>query len=214
MYVGFQLLIVGAIGAGLAKHLAVEKDFFLVPDHDAAGFAAHLEPGGAGHVVDGNIHLNRHDVEQNIVGHSFIGRNLLLAGIGDLRRVFMDPLPGGFRRDNAVGNPTFQIDKRGRHDAVIHKLQGAPAQLDTGDVRDGIRGTAIDFNIDDEFFDLGELAGVVQTDEIAAQHSHANAHHLSGAQMAVGFGRSFEQGFEIFHVVLHVVGMFSLLCSV
>ena len=53
-----------------------------------------------------------------------------------------------------------------------------------------------------DLFDLRHLAGCFQTDLPASQHRHPNADHLSGAHMAMGSGRSLQQGLKVIHMII------------
>ena len=80
-----------------------------------------------------------------------------------------------------------QVDEGGRHLAPVAELQGALAEAAAGDDGDGVGGAAVDLDEGDEALAVAARGrGVVDAEALAAQHSHADAEHLAGAEMAVG----------------------------
>ena len=51
---------------------------------------------------------------------------------------------------------------------------------------------------------IKSVVDLIESDQPATQHGHADAHHLPGTKVAVGFGRTFQEYFKGFH------GLFSL----
>ena len=103
-----------------------------------------------------------------------------------------------------VGEGLVEVDEGGGHLAEVAELEGALADAGGGDDGDGIRGTAIDFDEDDEALAVGVEravgegagAGVVDAEAREGEHGHADAEDLAGAEMAVGGFGFVEEGVE------------------
>ena len=96
----------------------------------------------------------------------------------------------------AVGGAEFlvEVDEGGGHLAEVAMLEGSLAEAAAGDYGDGIGGAAVDFDEGDEALAIGVEgavgegagAGVVDAEAREAEHGHADAEDLAGAEMAVG----------------------------
>ena len=105
-----------------------------------------------------------------------------------------------FERNNANGPIGSKVDKRGGHLAPVAKLERALAEAAAGDERDGVRGTAIDFNVGDEALAVGAVR-IGNAEPAEAEQGHAHAEYLASAQVTVrdlGFAQKLVECFHRF----------------
>ncbi len=98
-----------------------------------------------------------------------------------------------------------EVDEGGGHLAPVAELEGALAEAAAGDDADGVGSAAVDFDKGDEAFAVA-AAGLVDAEALAAEHGHAYAEDLAGAEVAVGgFGLLEEigEGVHVSIVVAH-----------
>ena len=95
-------------------------------------------------------------------------------------------LLGGFQCGDADGSvPVAEVDEGCGHLAPVAELQRSFAEAAAGDDGDGVGGAAVDLDEGDEALAVGAF-GVVDAEALAAQHGHADAKDLAGAEVAVG----------------------------
>ena len=92
---------------------------------------------------------------------------------------------GTFAGGEANGAAGFQIDERRGDLAPVAKLEGALAEAASGDDADGVGHAAVDFDIGDEALAVFAVR-VVEAEQFEAEHGHADAEDLSGADVSVG----------------------------
>ena len=111
-----------------------------------------------------------------------------------------------------------EVDEGGGHLAPVAELEGALAEAAAGDDGDGVGGAAVDLDEGDEAFAVGidEAFGVVDAEALAAEHGHADAEDLAGAEVAVGDFGFAEEGVEGLHglmILLLAGGVFFGSCA-
>jgi hypothetical protein len=197
------LIVAGfGVGAGLAEDLAVAFEVAVEVDafaalgaEDAAGFVAgHL----AGMERDGDPLPG----EEDVVGHLAVGKHLLGVLVLDAGKEFAGTVFGGLSGGDADGASAFnwgrqaevragraaEVDEAGGHFAPVAEFEGALAEAASGDDGDGVGGAAINLDEGNEALAVGRLRAtrVVDAEQAAAEHSHANSEHLAGAEVSVG----------------------------
>ena len=112
---------------------------------------------------------------------------------------------GGFFGGDANGAARLQIHKGGGNFAPVAELQRAFAEPAVGHDRDRIGNAAIDLNVGNEAFALGD--GIVDAEFAQAEHRQAHAEHLAGTKMTMRPGREFQIFAERFHINLRLFSL-------
>ena len=113
----------------------------------------------------------------------------------------------------AMGFPHYVLDYENIFkDAVIDEFQGSAAQPGAGDIGDGIRGAAVDLHIGDQLLAMFGCFGILNADELAAEHGHAHPDRLTRAQVSMGGGGFFKQCFKILHLQRDRFGLHCGIC--
>ena len=171
------------------------EDFALEVDAFAALGADDARAFEAGKIFGVNFNSHPFLGEENVVGELRIG--FLLAfffrHIGE--EVFRGLL-GGFFRGDADGAAGLEIAEGGGDFAPVAEFQGALAEAAIGDQGDGVCDAAVDLDVSDDAFALGDG---VEAEFADAQHGESHAENLPGADVAMGDGGEFEVFGERLH---------------
>ena len=216
LFFGEGLVVAGfGGGAGFAEDFSVAMDFAVVVDAFAADFAGDAGGFVAGHLAGVDGDGDPLFAEEICVGEFAVGEHLLLVLVFDVGVEVAGALLGGFEGGDADGfvdggvalwrERRSQIDEGGGHLAPVAELDGALAEAAAGDDGDGVGGAAVDLDEGDEalaVFGIDEAFGVVDAEALAAEHGHADAEDLAGAEVAVGDFGFAEEGVEGLHKLM------------
>ena len=202
----------GGVGAGEAEALAVAVDEAVEVDAFAAAGAGYALAFVAGEFAGRERDADPGFGEEVGVGELAVGLHLLRVFF-EVGVEFAGAGLGGFEGYDAEGfvvvavgvvgvELLVEVDEGGGHLAEVAEFEGALADAGGGDDGDGVGGTAIDFDEDDEALAVGvegavgegAEAGVVDVEAREGEHGHADAEDLAGAEMAVGDFGFVEEG--------------------
>lgn len=132
------------------------------------------------------------------VGEFSVGGHLLLVFVFDFGVEPAGEFLAGFAGGDADGSVGFEVDEGGGHFAPVADFKGALAESASGDDADGVGSAAVDFDEGDEALAVFAF-GFGNAEAVAAEHGHAYAEDLAGAEVSVGgFGLA-EELVEGFH---------------
>jgi hypothetical protein len=195
----------GGVGAGQAEAGAIAFDEAIEVDAFAAAGAGYALAFVAGEFAGRERDADPLGGEELVVGELAVGFHLLRVFF-EIGVEFAGAGLGGFEGYDAegfvvvlvgiVGVAEFlvEVDEGGGHLAEVAMFEGSLAEAAAGNDRDGIGGAAVDFDEGDEALAIGVEgavgegagAGVVDAEAREAEHGHADAEDLAGAEMAVG----------------------------
>lgn len=187
------------MSTGLTKHLIAAPLEAVVIDPFSTLAAGDALSFVAGEFFRGDVDFYPFLREEILVGHLAIRVHLLLVLILDLGIHLSRLGLGRFAGGDADGSAALEIDEGCCHLAPVAELEGALAEAASGDDSNSIGRAAVDFYIGNEALAIF-AARLVDAQALAAQHCHAHAEDLSGAEMAMRYLGQRQECIEGVHI--------------